>query len=331
MVVLRVAFNEEEFGERYNKGLPGVNRRWQTIVQGLTNQIIADEIPLEDRPELVRANEAAIKASVRDSYQALYNQSTKGAYASAIREVAKESTEVGIAFFLKDSIPVLTSTVQNQRAIWGLEIANAAQSVFDTVQRWATTSGEVTISPFFFDSDLLRTSRLGRLTIETQVNSFFRAATVENGNLAGVQRYKYAGPRSGTAKTPDAPRPFCRSLLGRVFTVEEIQQMNNGQTSNVFTTGGGFKCRHRWVPIAPTVADENRTPLTQDEIDKRLAKLPLPPNKDVVFVKSGNNTIGQIFRKVEQKGNSFSYTRSNGLVQKVKKVSGGFAIPSEAA
>jgi len=64
----------------------------------------------------------------------------------------------------------------------------------------------------------------------------------------GLDNFMYVGPLD--SKT----RPFCRRLLGEVFSRAEIDKMENGQTMNVFTTCGGYNCRHKWVAVSDEVA-----------------------------------------------------------------------------
>lgn len=48
----------------------------------------------------------------------------------------------------------------------------------------------------------------------------------------------YAGPLD--AKT----RPFCSALVGKAFSLEELEAANNGQIGSPITSGGGYNCRH---------------------------------------------------------------------------------------
>ena len=59
-------------------------------------------------------------------------------------------------------------------------------------------------------------------------------------------RYQAAGPLD------QLNRPFCRKLQaesngGKTWTRAEIDAMDNGQIPNVFTSFGGFNCRHQWA------------------------------------------------------------------------------------
>jgi len=53
-------------------------------------------------------------------------------------------------------------------------------------------------------------------------------------------------------------RKFCRRLLmsGRTYTRAEIDAMSNGQTRDVYTTFGGYNCRHKWVAVNAELAGQ---------------------------------------------------------------------------
>ena len=47
-------------------------------------------------------------------------------------------------------------------------------------------------------------------------------------------------------------RPFCKRLMaqaarGRTWSRQQIDRMDNGQMPDVFSTCGGFNCRHQWA------------------------------------------------------------------------------------
>lgn len=98
-------------------------------------------------------------------------------------------------------------------------------------------------------------SRAGRTVsqIKTEVNTgmaaFNRTFTVRKAKDAFGENPKfiYIGPND------DVTRDFCRGvLLDRsppVYTLKEIEAMDNKQDLPVLTTGGGFNCRHDWRPF----------------------------------------------------------------------------------
>jgi hypothetical protein len=45
-------------------------------------------------------------------------------------------------------------------------------------------------------------------------------------------------------------RPFCHQHLGKVFTRDEIDALDNKQLPNPFLTGGGYNCRHQFIAVS---------------------------------------------------------------------------------
>jgi len=66
----------------------------------------------------------------------------------------------------------------------------------------------------------------------------------------GAENFTYLGPFDGKV------RPFCAALLGGTFTKEEIMEMDNGQTGDVFSDGGGWNCRHQWLAVMAELANK---------------------------------------------------------------------------
>lgn len=92
----------------------------------------------------------------------------------------------------------------------------------------------------------------------TSVSTFYRTvADIGFQKIEAVHgplAYRYVGPPSGDPVI----RPFCEHLMklvegGRTFTRAEINAMDNGQRQwgmgDVFTSGGGFQCRHGWAVV----------------------------------------------------------------------------------
>ena len=90
------------------------------------------------------------------------------------------------------------------------------------------------------DSDLAHV----RTLFDTQVAIFNRqieaTATADDGP---AQAFLYSGP------VDDRTRDWCLERVGKVFTREEIDAMDNGQLPNAFLTGGGYNCRHVFMAV----------------------------------------------------------------------------------
>ena len=65
---------------------------------------------------------------------------------------------------------------------------------------------------------------------------------------AGIEKFLYVGP------VDDKTRAFCLDLVGNVYTKDELESMDNGQTGMVMTERGGWNCRHQSDPVSDGLA-----------------------------------------------------------------------------
>lgn len=96
--------------------------------------------------------------------------------------------------------------------------------------------------------------------VETELNTgtmaFNRTITAKKAiDLQGENpRFVYVGPYDKVT------RDFCRGVLTdkspAIYTLREIEAMDNEQGLPVMAYGGGYNCRHRWVPVSDELAQE---------------------------------------------------------------------------
>lgn len=109
-------------------------------------------------------------------------------------------------------------------------------------------------------------ARLGRVkeqhygTVQNTIRlGIARQGVIEQSLANGVRYFRYAG-------ASHRARPFCRERIGKVYSIEEIRAMDNGQGLPVEFFCGGYNCRHRWVAVVPGVLKvEQGAKLNQDE------------------------------------------------------------------
>lgn len=89
----------------------------------------------------------------------------------------------------------------------------------------------------------LEERELGRAQTEalTAVSRFNNLLTFENAAASGTEYFTYFGPVSA------GTRPFCRAHAGQIFSLDEIERMDNGQGLSVRESCGGYNCRHHWI------------------------------------------------------------------------------------
>lgn len=94
-----------------------------------------------------------------------------------------------------------------------------------------------------------KTAAAAKTLADTSVSMFYRTIAsqsyrkIEAGLTKDAVKYEYAGPVDGLE------RDFCADLSakGKAYTRAEIDDMDNGQGLPVFTSCGGYNCRHSWI------------------------------------------------------------------------------------
>jgi hypothetical protein len=92
-------------------------------------------------------------------------------------------------------------------------------------------------------SEIDKASNNMRTWITTGTNAIFSTSLVLLAATNGISKYKYVGPLD--AKT----RPFCKEHTGEIKTIEEWNQLDNGQINPISVYRGGYNCRHALVGV----------------------------------------------------------------------------------
>jgi len=93
------------------------------------------------------------------------------------------------------------------------------------------------------DSTVERSTGQINTDLNTSMAGFTRSINLAKGAEQGFERYLYSG---GLIETS---REFCIERDGKVFTLEEIQEWDNGQGLPADVYLGGYNCRHDLLPV----------------------------------------------------------------------------------
>jgi hypothetical protein len=80
--------------------------------------------------------------------------------------------------------------------------------------------------------------------VKTRISQYGRSITAAAAAAADLDHYLYTGPLDGVT------RGFCRALIDKVVSAEQMRKLNNGQGLNIMTSCGGYNCRHTWSPVS---------------------------------------------------------------------------------
>lgn len=177
-------------------------------------------------------------------YDALVESSTLAAVERMSEAVlASRLTSQGVALMRPnpDKLRALASLGQTNLLDVGDDIAAA---LWRSLSQWLFTVRDTDdiLADLFdvFEDEVANIQTL----FDTQVSIFGRQVeALATADLAADQPYLYVGPVDGLT------RPWCLERVGRVYTRDVIEAMDNGQLANPFLTGGGYNCRHSFLAV----------------------------------------------------------------------------------
>ncbi|MEW6653304.1 MAG: hypothetical protein AB1394_07520 [Bacteroidota bacterium] len=88
----------------------------------------------------------------------------------------------------------------------------------------------------------------------TACSMFDNAVMFEKALQAGINKFKYDGPG-----LVERSHDLCIKSYGKIFTYEEILQLDNGQGIPVLTSCGGYNCRHYWTAVINKILGRKRS------------------------------------------------------------------------
>lgn len=177
----------------------------------------------------------------------------RGIHADELQFILDEFQADGIKAALGDADKeIVNALVDNNLRLAANEIDRYGLDVQAKVMQSILTAKK----PTFDEIDGQITPKL-KANLQTELNTsimrFNRTVTVNKAIELGFDLFLYTGPDDKIT------RPFCHRVLSKsppIYTLDEIRAMNNEQGLDVFTSGGGYNCRHDWRPVSPERAKE---------------------------------------------------------------------------
>lgn len=126
---------------------------------------------------------------------------------------------------LVELVNTTTDEAVRQKAINRLHSAYGADKLGNNLRRYASTY------------------------VRDATSQYSRASSMAMAREAGIQKWEYFGD------TEKDTRDFCRSMLGRVMTEDEIREKWSSESwqgksdGDPFIVCGGYNCKHEWLPV----------------------------------------------------------------------------------
>lgn len=138
--------------------------------------------------------------------------------------------------------------IEALKALAAVDVLNEGEAVAAALWK-ATVQGVFSARPVEkiladLGTVLDKTAPQIRTLYDTSISVFAREAELVGTKPTADQAFVYTGPADLKV------RPFCRQHLGKVYTRDRIDAMDNHQLPNVFLTCGGYNCRHAWTAVS---------------------------------------------------------------------------------
>jgi hypothetical protein len=175
-----------------------------------------------------------------EEVKAITDKATKGAYAESIK--MSDDLYQGAVKLTKENITLLNAIKESGFQELATQVASDANTIWRQLASYSVTGNYKAIEENLLGKlDSLKVAKYGDTLVQTSIDTFYRETNAIRATAAGVKEFRYLGP--------GPERPFCNKIIGRTFTIDEISKLDNGQVGDVFTSCGGYNCRHYWSPV----------------------------------------------------------------------------------
>lgn len=107
-----------------------------------------------------------------------------------------------------------------------------------------------------------------RVYAQDSLMQYYSTIQKKKSKDAGLKHFLYYGNLMADS------RPFCASIVGKVFTEKQINAMNKldwtGKSGDIWIHRGGYSCRHSWVSVKPDWIEEKDLKAFESEKERHL-------------------------------------------------------------
>lgn len=228
------------------------------FVRAYTDSIL-DALSGFSPEQLNNADLDAIVQEALDNARDIINTELAGQIQTSTKQIITDTTDFYNSLGL--SMPNITDAVQRSKdaeALTNLFRTNMAnmreellEGTIDTLRREIAQGlidrADMEELIFQYADGKAHYARVNAKMIVSSYNRIGREQIRESADLKNGLYY-------GDAR--DNTRPFCLRCIGKVFTLEQIEQMDNGQLSPVKIYAGGWNCIHSWLWVDPEWDEE---------------------------------------------------------------------------
>lgn len=235
----------DKYGDKYNSLLAKTLTEIDKEIYAIIKPIKSGKVSLKGRLAYLLENRKTIIDRLKNDTKINFSEATKGGYKKAFQDVERTYKKLKITVpFLETDLEAFKLIKTNALNEMMYHATIDSQQIFQSMVNYSLTGNLKALQTSVLKNlDALKIARYGKTIVDSSLSVFYRTVGGTKGIRAGIEKYRYDGP------APD--RIFCTPLIHRVFTMEEINMMDNHQKGmgDVFFCCGGWNCRHRWTPM----------------------------------------------------------------------------------
>lgn len=242
----------EDAENRLARMVAALSRRVRELLSSSMREMrTKDGKLLSNALNIIRANSAAraIRAEIIERGIGEIRIELRRRLDDIIRETSRQARDLGIDGMFTDASREAISALADSADQEIASLAGQASSRISAYLMRAVTAGGNRDDLLLDVQDILDvTTSQAETLIGTILNSFARQLTVMQASDNGIDEYAYVGPDD------QVTRDWCSHWVGRRGTIDEFEETSDrwgrqSQPLPVIVYGGGYNCRHRFIPI----------------------------------------------------------------------------------
>jgi hypothetical protein len=236
--------------EDTERRVAGLVRELELFIESYISRFIDD---LEDGEEEPIARLGALLQGIKDAGLDDRLASIGELYGKELKTALRKFRDAGIDPKLAIDTTTIEALVRFKVEQVELKILDAVGSVRPLLLQTVILGEKVDL-----ESIMKRVSSIPLHQVETELRTsmmaFNRTITAIQAEENGIEKFLYVGPDDKIT------RDFCAHVLNDrdppIYTLDEIEVMDNEQGLDVLQFGGGYNCRHDWRPVTDEIIKE---------------------------------------------------------------------------
>ena len=165
-----------------------------------------------------------------------------------IADTFRDIKEPGGIFSAAD-VDSLEALINFDESVIANKVYQVTDSLSSTIMRQVITGARIDVDELILNFGATAANQI-TTELNTATSGFYRSVTQSKAKELGVDFFAYVGPDDAIT------RPFCDERVNKIYTRAQIAKWDNGTNLPADVYGGGYNCRHDFLPMTKERAEE---------------------------------------------------------------------------